>query len=70
MYPLIMPAVVTNLVERAYFMSCFTDLASAFHIYDRVTKQSMLSHYSISNIGWAGLVLNNSFFVITEHISN
>lgn len=51
-------------------MSCFTDLASAFHIYDRVTKQSMLSHYSISNIGWAGLVLNNSFFVITEHISN
>lgn len=50
-----MPEVVINLVERAYFMSCFTDLASAFHIYDHVTEQSMLSHYSISNMDWAGL---------------
>lgn len=50
-----MPEGVSNLVERAYFMSCFTDLASAFHIHDHVTKQSMLSQYSISNMDWAGL---------------
>jgi len=65
-----MPEVVLNFIERADFMSCFTDLASAFHIYDHVMKKSTLSHSSISNMDWAGPILNNSFFMVTEHISH
>lgn len=49
-----MPEHIINLVERAYFMCCFTDLASAFHVYDHVTKQSISSHHGISNTYWTG----------------